>query len=141
MFLVDSNIFLEFLLEQQNSDESKAFLKTALEKNVPLVCSLFSIHGIEAILAAKQKLEPLKFFLEDLERSKNILVYSTTIEEEKEIVSISQEIRLDFDDALQYFVAKQMRCQAIVSFDAHFDKTDLKRKTPSEIVQELQKQK
>ena len=41
---------------------------------------------------------------------------------------------LDFDDAYQY-TAAQLRKLSIISFDGGFDKTELGRKTPSEVMQ------
>jgi len=41
---------------------------------------------------------------------------------------------LDFDDALQYYVAKRLGAEAIVSFDRHFDKLDVPRIEPSSLL-------
>ena len=133
MLFVDTNIFLEILLGQEKSNESELFLKWAHQENLELVCSTFSIHAIEAIISNRKQLRILKNFLEDLVESKNISIHSTSIEEEKQIIMIAEQTHLDFDDALQYFVAKKAGCKIIVSFDAHFDKTDMERKTPNEI--------
>ena len=40
---------------------------------------------------------------------------------------ITQGIGLDFDDTLQYYVAKKLGVDALVSFDKHFDKVDIRR--------------
>ena len=40
----------------------------------------------------------------------------------------------DFDDALQYYVAKTLGAEAIVSYDRHFDKLDVPRIEPSELI-------
>jgi len=39
-------------------------------------------------------------------------------------------MKLDFGDALQYFVAKKLSVEAIISYDKHFDDLDISRKEP-----------
>ncbi len=53
-------------------------------------------------------------------------------EESKEIVRAAVDFNLDFDDAYQY-VAAINHDLVLVSFDADFDRTVRKRKTPAEI--------
>ena len=43
------------------------------------------------------------------------------------------QFQLDFDDALHYATAKKHNL-TLVSFDQDFDRTDLPRKTPSDIL-------
>ena len=45
----------------------------------------------------------------------------------------AQKFSLDFDDAYQYVAAEKYGL-AIISFDADFDRTDLERKTPEEVL-------
>jgi len=132
LLFVDTNIFLEFLLDQEKANEVIAFFLSTEAQGEKMVCSQFSIHAIEAILSSRGRLVGLKNFLKNVERAKNLFVYSTTLEEEREIAETPQGGGLDFDDALQYAVAKKLGCSAIVSFDQDFDNTDLKRKTPKE---------
>ena len=136
MFFVDTNIFLEFLLRRENTESVLRFLEWAGEKRISLVISRFSVHAIEAILSKTHKDTVLTIFLENLESGENLSVYDTSTEEEKEIVKTGISKGLDFDDALQYYVAKKTGCIAIASFDAHFDKTGLPRKTPLQILKE-----
>lgn len=49
------------------------------------------------------------------------------------LVSIMNSFNLDFDDAYQYVIAELAQA-AIVSFDKDFDRTDLGRLTPTEIL-------
>lgn len=87
--------------------------------------SIFSIHAVEAIFSSCGKLKPLKKFLQSVENMHNLFVYSTTIEEGKQILKLSQITGFDFDDVLWLFVAKSTSCTIIVSFDRHFDKSSL----------------
>ncbi len=45
-----------------------------------------------------------------------------------------EELALDFDDAYQYTIAAKYSL-TILSFDSDFDRTDLGRKVPAEIIQ------
>ena len=51
-----------------------------------------------------------------------------------DLVKSSQKYNLDFDDAYQYTLAKK-RGFKIVSFDKDFDKTDIKRMEPQQLMQ------
>ena len=48
---------------------------------------------------------------------------------------ISQKIKRDFDDTLQYYVAEKLGADAIVSYDEHFDDLDIRRMEPQELLQ------
>jgi uncharacterized protein len=49
------------------------------------------------------------------------------------VVVASQQFNLDFDDSYQYVVARQFGL-ALVSFDTDFDRTDLERNTPADLL-------
>ncbi|MHB1709637.1 MAG: hypothetical protein ACYCT2_09210 [Thermoplasmataceae archaeon] len=42
-------------------------------------------------------------------------------------------MELYFDDAMQYYVAKKLGAEAIVSFDHDFDNLDIRRLEPNQI--------
>ncbi|MFZ8805855.1 MAG: PIN domain-containing protein [Candidatus Calescibacterium sp.] len=46
----------------------------------------------------------------------------------------TKRFNLDFDDAYQYVVAEKYNL-TIISFDSDFDRTELGRKTPREILE------
>ena len=48
------------------------------------------------------------------------------------VLDIAKRLNLDFDDAINYFICKSLKL-GIVSFDKHFDKTDIKRVEPASI--------
>ncbi|MBU0636514.1 PIN domain-containing protein [Candidatus Micrarchaeota archaeon] len=131
---MDTNIFLEYLLDQKRALEVEKLFRFTAKKGIPLLCSHFSLHGIEAILSNQKKFLELETFLLFVHKTSNLAVYETAIEEEINVAKLVSEKGLDFDDALQYFVTKKTDCQAIISFDKHFDKTDLVRATPEEIL-------
>ncbi len=132
MFFVDTNVFLEPLLGQENGLIAEQFVRSCVVKGIPLVCTSFSIHAIEAILSAKKMDAVLEKFLLHIKEMSNLTIVQTMIEEELDAIAIVRENKLDFDDSLQYLTAQKMNCEAIVSFDRHFDRTDLQRKEPQE---------
>lgn len=135
MFLLDTNVFLEHLLNQERADEVTAFFHRVHEQQIPLLCTHYSIHSIESTLSARKEWTKLSDFLSFIEKMASIAVYQTSIPEEQKITQLIAEKNLDFDDTLQYFVAKKNNCEAIISFDKHFDKTDLARKTPADFLE------
>ena len=75
----------------------------------------------------------LKIFLKSINRFKGLSIYSTTLDDELAVID-EMKSGLDFDDALQYYVAKNL-CLKIVSFDRHFDGLEgLIRLKPSDII-------
>ena len=54
--------------------------------------------------------------------------------EEKSITALTRTVQLDFDDALHYYVANTLGA-TLMSFDRGFDKTDLQRIEPSQILE------
>ena len=92
------------------------------------VVTRFSVHAVEEILC---KAETVSIFLRNLERSTGLVVYDTGNADEIATTIVQQKTKLDFDDALQYFVAKKLAVDYIVSFDRHFDGLDIERTEPS----------
>lgn len=135
MFLLDTNIFLEYLLDQERADEVTAFFHRVHKQQTPLLCAHYSIHSIESTLSVRKEWSKLSDFLSFIEKMPSIAVYQTSLPEEQQITQLISEKKLDFDDTLQYFVAKKNNCSAIISFDKHFDKTDLARKTPADFLE------
>lgn len=131
MFLIDTNIFLELFLDREKADECERLLEEVSNGDLESVVTRFSIHAIEAILNDPKL---ILIFLRNIENSLGLTVYDTTMDEEIAVSMIMEEKKLDFDDALQYYVAKKLGVEAIVSFDKHFDKLDIPRKEPREVI-------
>ncbi|MBF0563915.1 MAG: type II toxin-antitoxin system VapC family toxin [Nitrospirae bacterium] len=130
MYLIDTNIFLEALLEQEDAIYVKSFFQSiALDQ---MFMTDLALHSIGIILFRLNKHEVLKFFIEDM-ISDGIGVISIQTSELTEVIDISRRFNLDFDDAYQYAVA-QLYNLRIVSFDKDFDKTDRKRVKPQDVV-------
>src|SRR5258706_12186088 len=113
-FLVDTNIWLERLLDQEKSQEVNEFLQKIPSENLSV--SDFSLHSIGIILAKTNKIELFKTFAYDLFFTGNVSLLTLI---NIEIISIAQEIEvrnLDFDDAYQSVVSKKYNID-IVTFD------------------------
>lgn len=122
-FLVDSNIFLESLLEQKKSSQANSFLKG--NKLDTLAMSDLALFSIGIILSKLKKKDVFTFFLNDLVIDW-IEILSLDKPTLKNVIQNSEKFNLDFDDAYQYTVAKKHNL-TLVSFDKDFDKTDIKR--------------
>ena len=132
MFLFDTNIFLEILLNQKQALACKNALEKVNRDNPGCVAS-FSIHAIEAIIGGAKKFKLLTDFLESLEQHPLLECYVTTLQEECEISRLAPKLGLDFDDALQYYIARK-REMTLVTLDHDFKKIkDITVVAPSEI--------
>ncbi|VVB94131.1 PIN domain protein [uncultured archaeon] len=135
-YLIDTNIFLELLLNRAFKNDCARLLKEVEIGNLEVYVSSFSIHSIEVILSNFNKEKELKIFLGSIIDFEGLFVYTTNLEEELEAIE-ETENGLDFDDALQSFVTKRLKA-SIISYDKHFDKIKgLKRLTPSDILKTL----
>jgi predicted nucleic acid-binding protein len=132
-YLVDTNVWLEVLLEQERSDECKEFFQN-VETNL-IAISEFSLYSIGIILCRLNKDELFENFLDDI-MSSFISKIKLEMDDIKYLVQIRKKYNLDFDDAYQYVVAEKYSL-TIISFDSDFDKTPLGRKTPKELLEDL----
>jgi len=132
MYLIDTNIFLEILLEQEKSRECESLLSKIPDGKILFYVGSFTIHSIEVIMTRNKKLNELTEFLMDIIKSK-IDRLETSITEDLSVLKVMKEIKLDFDDAMQCYLCTKFNLN-IVSYDKHFDKTKIKRAEPSEIL-------
>lgn len=95
---------------------------------------IFSLHSIIIILTKLKEFETADLFLDDIIDS-GVKVVSIDSHNLKEVLIVMKEYNMDFDDAYRYFIAKNYNL-VLVSFDKDFDKTDMLRKTPVELMQE-----
>ena len=132
MILIDTNIFLELLLGQKRVAECQRLLDAVSRGEKEALVTHFTVHAVEATLRTG---EPLTIFLRNLDHSLGLYIYDTDISEEMAAGLVSEKIERDFDDALQYYVAKKLGVESSVSFDEHFDGLDIKRVEPRVIIE------
>jgi predicted nucleic acid-binding protein len=131
MYLLDTNIWLERLLDQEHSDEVARFLNAI--PGDQLFITDFSLHSIGVILARLKQTEALMRFLDDAFNYGAVRLVHLLPQDLSLVVEMIGKFRLDFDDAYQY-VAAEKHDLILVSFDKDFDRTKRKMKTPGEIL-------
>ncbi len=135
MYLVDTNVWLEPLLEQEHSEEAVNFLRGLPARE--MFMTDFSFHSIALVLTRLNEFEGLLRFVQDALVSGKVRLIRLGPRETVEIIETMHRFRLDFDDAYQYVAAKKYEL-TLVSFDADFDRTERGRKTPGEVLSALE---
>jgi len=133
MYLVDTNIWLERLLDQDRYDEVGDF--SARVPTDQLLMSDFSLHSIGIILSRLGQRDVFPRFVDDLFVRGSVHLFSVRSEDMRVLVDVMAPYNPDFDDAHQYVAAAEFNAD-IVSFDSDFDRTDRGRVEPSTILTE-----
>ena len=131
MYLLDTNIWLEQLLDQERASEVKQFLDNIDSSEIYITD--FSLHSIGLILTDLKRYELFLRFIDDLFIEGNCKLGTLTPEDMWELTNAMKKYNLDFDDAYQYTVAEKYDLK-IISFDKDFDRTERKRLTPKEVL-------
>ena len=130
--LIDSNVFLEVLLEQADSDAAEEFLARSDQHD--FFVSDFSLHSICLIVLRHKSLTLLETFLADTILSGSVAQISIPALELNDVLNNMHLLKLDFDDSYQYTLAEKNGL-TLVSFDKDFDHTPNGRQTPQAINQ------
>ena len=128
--LLDTNIFLEVLLEQARASDAMALLAKTDAHN--FLISDLSLHSIGIILLRRNKSDAFRRFLSDMVIDAGTAVARLNPDEMGTVADHAQTFNLDFDDAYQYSLADKYDL-TIVSFDTDFDRTTRGRSQPSTI--------
>lgn len=134
MYLLDTNVWLEHLLSQTKAPEVVRLLTEV--DSMLLSTSHFSLHSIGVILGRRQRTATFDQFVHDLFEQGQVVLRTVLPGEFPSVSAAMQRQGLDFDDAYQYVIAKRDSL-TLVSFDADFDRTDLQRQTPAQILAAL----
>jgi uncharacterized protein len=130
LYLLDTNIFLELLLDQKESGSVQALLSSKNPEELGI--SDLAFHSIGIILYQKKAAHLFSDFIEDLFGEGGITIFALGSEDMKRLEQVSLSFSLDFDDAYQYVAAEKFGL-TLVSFDTDFDRTDKKRIVPADI--------
>lgn len=120
MYLVDTNVWLERLLEQERSEEAGRFLAQVPSER--LCITDFTFHSIGVILSRLNRTEVLLQFVRDVFIEGAVSLVGLLPENMETVVNTMQQFRLDFDDAYQYVAAERFGL-TLISFDQDFDRT------------------
>ncbi len=130
MFLIDTNIILEYLLDQDKSDEVEKFFKEYSPDEMYL--SEFSLYSLGIICSRRGKENAFLAFVDDTIISSGLRILRLDIQDYVQLVQHQKKFGLDFDDAYQYSIADKYDL-IIVSYDSDFNVTARKCVTPSEV--------
>ncbi len=133
MYLIDTNIFLEFLLGQERSEECIELFGKVVSGSISANLSRFSLYSIEILLTKNKKIDALEKFLAVINYSKGLKIINTDVGDDRKILEYIKEYNLSFDDALNFHICKSLNL-SIISLDRHFDKTPVKRIEPRELI-------
>jgi predicted nucleic acid-binding protein len=103
--LIDTNIFLEVLLEQARANEAREFL--AKTDAHDFFISDFSLHSIGLILLRHNKSDAFRQFLSDMVIRAGSAVALLNADEMAAVADYAATFNLDFDDAYQYAAAEK----------------------------------
>ena len=130
MYLVDTNIWLERLLDQDRSEEVRDFLQRVSSDRLYLTD--FTLHSIGIVLLKLQEGETLSRFVQDVLIEGGVRLVGLQPDDVTSIVDAAGKYGLDFDDAYQYAASAKFNFQ-IVSFDSDFDRTDRGKAVPGPV--------
>ncbi|MDX9954262.1 MAG: PIN domain-containing protein [Anaerolineae bacterium] len=128
--LLDTNIFLEILLDQVQATACRRLLSKTAEYR--LFISDFSLHSIGIILFRRNQYQVFEEFWVDVLLNAKVGMLALPGDVMNHLVQVAQRFSLDFDDAYQYALAEYYGL-SLVSLDADFDRTECGRKTPTQL--------
>lgn len=130
MYLLDTNIWLEVLLDQEKSGEVQSFFARI---NDTFYISDFSLFSIGIILFRLKKVTIFSDFIRDVFINGGVRIIHLEINDLSRLFEIQNQYNLDFDDSYQYTIAEKYRF-TLLSYDHDFDKTERGRRTPGDIL-------
>ncbi|MBI5481288.1 MAG: PIN domain-containing protein [Deltaproteobacteria bacterium] len=128
-FLVDTNVWLELLLEREHAAEARSFLEKAEASR--LAISEFALYSLAVILTRLGKDSVFEDFVSDTIEDSGVARVCLDVAGLRRAVAARTQFSLDFDDAYQYAAAERHDL-VIVSFDRDFDRTGRGRVTPAQ---------
>ena len=106
---IDTNVFLNAILNRDN-EISKNILNFLIEKDIQLYISDITISNIAYILRKSFSLSEIKNILTEIETEFNIIGANNLI-----IRNSLQSKFQDIEDSIQYFCAKSINCDLIIT--------------------------
>jgi len=134
MYLLDTNIWLERLLEQEHSDDVGKLLGQITSDQ--LYITDFSFHSICLVLIKLKRPHSAIDLVNDLFVNGQVGLLTVPPNEIGYLLSAMESFNLDFDDAYQYMAAERHDL-TLVSLDSDFTRTSRGRKTPSEVLSQI----
>ena len=130
--LVDTNVYLEHILEREKCEVARTFFKTALFRKNQLVITSMSFRDIEYLYQKKSHNRELTRRMLSNIYSTVYKVVSTTAD--AAIESLYNDVK-DYEDSLQIVAAEEAMCDAIVTFNKKdFEVSKVPVFTPEEMI-------
>jgi len=129
-YLVDTNIWLELLLDQGKSNVVSHFLDVVPADQ--LFVSDFAIHSIGVILTRLKRFDTLRIFLEDIFINGQIEQLGLEPNDLLDVMNNIVKFGLDFDDSYQYTVSEKFDL-TLVTFDKDFNVKGIRKISPEKI--------
>jgi len=108
---VDTNIVLDLLSERVNYYEASQDLFTyAIDNNITLIVSTLTFANAHYILKEQLKLKKVRSSL----RKFKTLVEVATFDDKILELSLEEEFK-DFEDGIQYYIAIENSCEALIT--------------------------
>ena len=149
-YLLDTNIFLEWLLGQDQAEDCEQLLVLIERGELKAFVLSWALHSIAHLLYTRNSSPHLlAHFLRRIQSAQGLDVWPTTVQDEYTALTLTKQYQnpstrpsatlLDFDDALHYYAAKTgvFFESTIVSFDTGFDATDIIRLEPKDVLTTL----
>jgi len=135
MYLLDTNILVELILEQQRAAEVEEFLRFVPPEQI--FFTEFSLYSMSMLLVRRKRYDTLTRILDDLFAPGGVQIIRVRPMDLKNVARVTKELNLDFDDAYQYVAAEILNLE-LISFDKDFDKTPRGRKTPNQVLASIE---
>jgi hypothetical protein len=129
VYLIDTNIWLERLLDQEKAKEVARFL--SMVDSLDLCLTDFTFHSIGIALFRLDKSDLWVSFLQDVMLNGGVHLLHLEASDAPLVIDGSRKYGLDFDDAYQWAAAEKNDLN-VISFDSDFDRTPRSRMTPSQ---------
>lgn len=133
MFLLNTNVWLERLLDREHSEEVGNFLGATPSDQLWITDLAF--HSLAVVMTRLGRGEALLGFVRDAFTDGAVNLVHLQPEDTQGVLSAMKQYSLGFDDAYQYAAAEKNGL-ALVSFDSDFDRTPVGRKTPAGVMPE-----
>lgn len=135
-YLLDTNIWLERLLDQEHAAIVKKLLDAIPSNN--LLISDFSLHSIGVILNRLKKLSVFDDFVNDLFSTGYVTCLNLEPIDNLKISKLIKEKGFDYDDSYQVLVSQKYDIQ-IVTFDGDFKEKGIKTLSPKEAIEKFKR--
>lgn len=120
---IDTNIFLEIFLDQENADNCEQFLNHLHDVNNQPVTSDFAVYGcLVAIERDSKSAKSLRNAIIFFTNYSGLHVLRPSLEDTYHATKFMEEFKLDFDDSLVLACMERYGIKKIATLDKHFDK-------------------